>query len=68
MDVYLSLFKHTVFSLSLSLSLLLPLSLFNTHPGAPVNESVAQERSYGDERGFPEASRKDLSQNLHPAP
>lgn len=37
------------------------------HTGAPANESVAQERSYGDERGFPEAPRKDLSQNLHPA-
>lgn len=35
--------------------------------GAPVDESVAQECSHGDERGFPEAPRKDLSQNLHPA-
>lgn len=40
----------------------------NAHSGAPANEPVAQERSYGDERGFPEAPRKDLSQNLHPAP
>lgn len=66
-NVYLNLL-YVYISLFFSPTHLCAPTHMHTHSGAPANESVAQERSYGDERGFPEAPRKDLSQNLHPAP
>lgn len=40
----------------------------HTFVGATVDEPLAQERGYGDEGRLPETSRKDFSQDLHPAP